>query len=150
MTAIMPGRIGLSVLAYGLAATLPGAASATPERFVALEARLSNALAAYDAPAIDLLWDDKFVFVFPNGKLSRKLDRMKAQIPPPDTGGPKLVARNDAVEVEWEDAHLAIVIVKSSWQFGNAEPTRFLATHVWIKRSSGWRLISAQVAEVTP
>jgi hypothetical protein len=150
MTAIMAGRIGLSALAFGLAAVLPGAASASPKTFVALEGRLSDALAACDAPTIDRLWDDKFVFVFPNGKLSRKLERMKAQVPRPDTGGPKLSARNDAVEVEWEDAHMAVVIVKSSWQFGNAEPTRFLATHVWIKRLNGWRLISAQVAEVTP
>ena len=136
---------GLALVA-SLAVLSP--ARAAPATFQALEARLSDALAAYDRAEVDRLWDNDLVFVFPNGQLSRKAERLKAQVPPPDTGGPKLVATNDAVEVEYEDAHTAVVVVTSSWRFGNAPPDRFVATHVWIKRPHGWRLISAQVAQM--
>ena len=136
--------------AIGLAGTLaaPSASAAEPASFQALEARLSDALAAYDRAEVDRLWDDDLVFVFPNGHLSRKAERLKAQVPPPDTGGPKLVAKNDAVDVEYQDDHTAVVVVRSSWRFGDAAPSRFVATHVWIRRAQGWRLISAQVAQV--
>ena len=126
----------------------PAAAATTP--FDALEARLSSALAAYDRPTLDTLWDDRLVFVFPNGRLSRKADRLKAQIPPPVTSGPRLVATNDSVQVEFDDGHVAVVIVRSSWRFGELAPQPYLATHIWIKRSTGWRLLSAQVAQVAP
>jgi len=90
------------------------------------------------------------VFVFPNGALSHKAERLAAQAPPAEGAGPKLVATNDAVDLEYEDARMAVVVVRSSWRFGDNAPDRFVATHIWINRSKGWRLISAQVAEVAP
>ena len=125
-----------------------GSVRADPKAFTALEAQLSDALARYDAPAIDKLWDDDLVFVFPNGKLSRKAERLAAQVPPADTGGPKLVARNDAVDVEYEDGHLAVVVVRSTWRYGDEPPQQFVATHVWISRPQGWRLLSAHVGQI--
>jgi len=110
---------------------------------------MSDALAAYDRATLDRLWDDQLVFVFPNGILERKAERLKEQVPP--TGdGPRLVAANDAVDVDYEDANLAVVIVRSSWRFGANPPQPYVATHVWIRRPDGWRLISAQVAQVAP
>ncbi len=146
-----PALIGATA-AMGLTAGLtafaaPSAGRAHAATFQALEARLSDALAAYDRAEVDRLWDDDLVFVFPNGHLSRKAERLKAQVPPPDTGGPRLVAKNDAVDVEYEDNHTAVVIVTSSWRFGEAPPDFYVATHVWIKRPQGWRLLSAQVAQ---
>ena len=126
------------------------AAGAAPNRFEALEAKLSDALAAYDRATLDKLWDDRLVFVFPNGSVSHKAERLKAQVPPPESAGPKLFATNDAVNVEYADAQMAIVIVRSSWRFGDNPSQPFIATHVWINRPQGWRLISAQVAEVKP
>ncbi|HLZ82752.1 MAG TPA: nuclear transport factor 2 family protein [Caulobacteraceae bacterium] len=137
------------ILALTVGALLvAGSARADPTTFTALEAQLSDALANYDAPAIDKMWDDDLVFVFPNGKLSRKAERLAAQVPPPDTGGPKLVAKNDAVDVEYEDSHMAVVLVRSTWRFGDEPPQHFVATHVWISRPQGWRLLSAQVAQL--
>jgi ketosteroid isomerase-like protein len=128
----------------------PEIVHADPKTFSALEARLSDALAAYDRAVVDALWDDDLVFVSPDGKPSRKAERLAAQTPPASSGGPRLTASNDSVEVEYEDAHVAIVLVRSSWRFGDGPPDRFLATHVWIRRPRGWRLISAQVAEQKP
>ncbi len=143
-------KAGIAVSAMVCWAAWTTSAAAAPDTFEGLEARLSEALAAYDRAALDTLWDDQLVFVFPNGVLSRKAERLKAQVPPADTGGPRLVARNDAVKVEYEDTHVAVVIVRSSWRFGDQPSAPFVATHVWIKRPQGWRLVSAQVAEVAP
>ena len=140
--------IALSVFAWS--ATSIASATAATNTFERLEARLSGALAAYDRATLDTLWDDRLVFVFPDGTLSHKADRLKAQVPPPDAHSPKLVATNDAVSVEFADDHVAVVIVRSSWRFGDQPPRPFLATHIWIKRRTGWRLLSAQVAQVTP
>lgn len=127
---------------------IAGAAHADPKTFTDLEAQLSAALAKYNAPAIDRLWDDDLVFVFPDGKLSHKAERLAAQVPPPDTGGPKLVANNDAVDLAYEDGHMAVVVVRSTWRFGDEPPQHFIATHVWVSRPQGWRLLSAHVAQL--
>lgn len=140
-------RAGVATLAC-LATALPSRAD--PRTFQDLEARLSDALAAYDAVTVDRLWDDDLVFVFPNGHVSDKAERIKAQVPPPPSSGPRLAARNDNVHVQYEDAKTAIVLVRSSWRYGDAPPQPFIATHVWVRRSMGWRLIAAQVAQVAP
>lgn len=144
-----PARLTLTLAAMVCAGIAgPSMGRTQPGTFQALEATLSDALAAYDRTTVDRLWDDNLIFVFPTGEMSRKAARLKAQVPPPDTGGPKLVARNDAVDVEYEDRNTAVVLVRSSWRFGDAPPTRFIATHVWIRRPQGWRLVSAQVAQL--
>ncbi len=129
-------------------AVLPMSARADPATFQHLEATLSDALAGYDRATVDRLWDDDLTFVFPTGEVSRKAARLKAQVPPLDKGGPKLLARNDAVDVTYEDKTMAVVLVHSSWRFGESPPTLFVATHIWIRRAQGWRLISAQVAQL--
>jgi hypothetical protein len=140
-----------AALAVALAATcavLPASAHADPATFQHLEATLSDALAGYDRATVDRLWDDDLTFVFPTGEVSHKAARLKAQVPPVDTVGPKLMARNDAVDVTYEDKTMAVVLVHSSWRFGDAPPTLVVATHIWIRRAQGWRLISAQVAQL--
>ncbi len=150
MECIAQTRTILAASAMVFAATSAPSIGAPPDRFNALEAKLSNALASYDRSTLDRLWDDQLVFVFPNGTISRKAERLKAQMPPVGPISPKLVATNDSVKVEYEDAHLAVVIVRSSWKFGDAPAEPFVATHVWIRRPETWRLISASVAEVRP
>jgi len=145
-----PFKAILAVLAMVCGAAWTPSAGAAADRFQALEAKLSAALANSDRAAVDKLWDDQLVFVFPDGTLSRKAERLKAQVPPVAGSGPKLVATNDDVTVEYEDTHVAVVVVRSSWRFGDRAPERFVATHVWIERPEGWRLISAQVAEAAP
>ncbi len=130
----------------------PSAAAADPATFVALENRLSDALAAYDSRTVDGLWDDAFVFVTPGGRIAHKAQRMKGlSRPAADVSGPVLTSHNDAVDVQYEDAHLAVVTVRSSWKLGEAiQGDPYMATHVWIRRGDRWRLLSAQVAQIAP
>jgi len=132
-----------------MACLWPCAAGATADAFRAIEDRLSRALAAHDTKTVAALWDDDFVFVWPDGKLAHKAERLAGVEVPPGSRPPGLTSQNDRVDVQYEDAHIAIVTVRSTWRFGaNAPGDPYLATHVWIKRGDNWRLLSAQVAHV--
>lgn len=145
MAAILRATGGL-LLAASLAS--PGMAPAEPAGFQALEARLSDALAAYDRKTVGELFDDQLVFVFPNGRIAHKPERLAGMTPP--QGAAPLTSHNDSVEVQYEDKAMAVVLVRSTWRQGDVVQGRpYLATHVWIRRPAGWRLIAAQVAQVT-
>jgi len=134
-----------------LACALPAFATASPKDFQALEDRLSGALASYDRAAVSELWDGSFVFVFPNGHVSHRAERLAGLTPPHAGQATTLTSHNDSVEVQYEDAKIAIVTVRSTWRSGATKVgDPYLATHVWIRRGVQWRLLSAQVAHVSP
>ena len=122
---------------------------ASPAGFTALEGRLSEALAAYDAETVEKLWDDSFVFVNPDGRMAHKAQRLAGLKRPGANSGPPLTSHNDTIDVQYEDARVAVVLVRSTWRQGDkvlGEP--YLATHVWIRRGGDWKLVAAQVAQV--
>jgi len=125
--------------------------SAAPADFVRLENQLSTALAHYDVKTVAALWDDDFVSVFPNGQLSRKVDRIAGLTPPAASADTTLTSSNDAVDVQYQDDRIAVVTVRSTWRAGakNAGEA-YVATHVWIRRGGQWRLLRAQIARVKP
>ena len=139
---------GLAALCwFGRAAT---AAAAEPD-FVALENQLSMALDHYDAAAVNRVWDERFVFVFPNGRLAHKAERMAGLKPPAQAPAQVLTSQNDSVDVQYRDRNVAVVTVRSTWRRdGVAVGDGFMATHVWIRRGQDWRLLSAQVARIAP
>lgn len=142
-------RIARAILCVAAAAALTPASAGEPATFQALEARLSDALAAYDRRTVDELFDDKLVFVFPNGRVSTKPERLAGLVRPAEA--PTLVSHNDSVEVRYEDKVMAVVLVRSSWRQGETAQGRpYVATHVWVRRPAGWKLIAAQVAQVSP
>jgi ketosteroid isomerase-like protein len=126
-------------------------AQASPATFVALEDHLSEALAAYDAATVGELWDDAFVFVNPEGRVAGKAQRLAGIGRPGANAGPALTSHNDSVDVRYEDARMAVVLVRSTWRQGDKQMRQpYLATHVWVKRGDAWKLLSAQVAQIAP
>jgi hypothetical protein len=118
--------------------------------FHVLEDRLSDALDRYDAATVGAMWDDRFVFVFPNGRLAHKAERL-AGMKPPAGDAEVLTSHNDSVDVQYQDKTIAVVTVRSTWRRnGIAVGDGFMATHVWIRRGAAWLLLSAQVARMTP
>ncbi|HEX2818229.1 MAG TPA: nuclear transport factor 2 family protein [Phenylobacterium sp.] len=118
---------------------------------MALEDHLSEALAAYDAAEVARLWDDAFVFVNPDGRMAKKAQRLAGIRRPDAKAGPPLTSHNDSVDVQYEDANVAVVLVRSTWRQGDRQLGQpYLATHVWIRRGPDWKLLSAQVAQLAP
>jgi hypothetical protein len=129
----------------------PGPGPASAQSFVALEDNLSQGLAASDARNADALLDDDFVFVSPDGRVTHKAERLAALSRPAVKAGAPLASHNDSVEVQHQDAHFAVVIVRSTWRIAAAaNGEHYVATHVWIRRANQWRLLSAQVARSLP
>ena len=143
-------------LATMLLCGLPAALAAAPasqsraEREVrAAEQQLNDALSRVDVPTVDRLWADDFQFVHPDGHVSSKAKRL-AGLKPADPAAPALVSTLDDMEVRVY-GQTAVVLVRTSWR-GTADGKPFvspyIATHVWVRWLKGWRLVSAQVAEV--
>ena len=137
--------------AVALALAPAAAAQASAASFIALEDQLSAALAAYDAGEVGRMWDDAFVFVNPDGRVAKKAQRLAGIRRPAAPTGLPLTSHNDSVDVQYEDAHLAVVLVRSTWRQGDKQLGQpYLATHVWVRRGADWKLLSAQVAQAAP
>jgi len=141
-------KIGRAAALLAVLMAAPNLAAAAPSTFQGREDRLAEARAAYDRKTVDALFDEQLVFVFPNGRVAHKPERMAGLVPPKDAVG-ALTSHNDSVQVQFEDKSTAIVLVRSSWRQGDVVQGKpYVATHIWIHRPSGWRLVAAQVAQV--
>lgn len=112
-----------------------------------LEAELNAALVRCDAASLDRLWDAELVFVFPNGGLATKSERL-AGLKRCTPGSP--TSSNESV-VTRVYGNVAVATVLSKWSStieGKPRATRFRATHVWAERSGHWVLVSAHLSQV--
>jgi len=112
-----------------------------------LEEALNTALVRCDAARLGRLWDDQLTFVFPNGNLATKSERL-AGLATCTPGSPGAI--NESVDVKVY-GDVAVAIVLSKWT-GTAEgkpfAARFRATHVWTAREGRPVLVSAHVSQM--
>jgi ketosteroid isomerase-like protein len=128
----------------------PAALSAQDDAVAAvgrLEEELNTALVKCDAAALDRLWAAEMTFVFPNGRVATKTERM-AGLKRCTPGSP--ASDLESVQTKaFGDAAVAVVTTKWS---GSAEGkpvnARFRATHVWTRRAGQWALVAAHVSQV--
>jgi ketosteroid isomerase-like protein len=114
-----------------------------------LEEELNSAFNQFDAATLDRLWGDDLAFVFPNGTLANKAERLAAlKSPPPNVP----TSTNESVVVKlYGDGDVAVAIVVSKWNGTNdGKPfsMHFRATHVWAKRAEQWKLVAAHVSQM--
>ena len=112
-----------------------------------LEEELNVALVQCDAASLDRLWDPELVFVFPNGGLASKSERL-AGLKRCTPGSPTSTNESVATRVY---GNVAVATVLSKWSStteGRPRVTRFRATHVWAERSGHWALVSAHLSQV--
>jgi ketosteroid isomerase-like protein len=128
-----------------------GASGSGPEDTAVVVRRLEGELTAafnkYDAAALDRLWGEDLTFVFPNGALAGKAERLAGlkQIP---ADIPQ--SSNESVDVK-AFCDVAVAIVVSKWpgtRDGKPFAMLFRATHVWAKRAGEWKLVSAHVSQI--
>ena len=112
-----------------------------------LEEELNAALVRCDTASLDRLWHDELVFVFPNGGMATKSERL-AGLKRCTPGSP--TSSNESVTTRVY-GNVAVAIVLSRWSGtteGKQRVTRFRATHVWVERSGHWVLVSAHVSQL--
>jgi ketosteroid isomerase-like protein len=114
-----------------------------------LEELLNDVLSTLDAKSIDKIWADDFVFVTPAGRIADKAQRM-AGLKRADTSAPPLTSTIDDVQVRVYGTS-AVAIVKTTWRGsidGKSIADPYVATHVWVRAGTSWRLASAHVSQV--
>lgn len=112
-----------------------------------LEDEMNSAFNRYDVAALDRLWDEELTFVSPNGTIAGKTERLAGMKSPPSSIP---LSANESVAVAVH-GDVAVAIVVSRWtgtSEGKPFSTNFRATHVWKKRSDGWKLVAAHVSQM--
>lgn len=114
------------------------------------ENRLAEALNALDDAALDVLWDDRLVFIGSNGHSSTKAQHLKGVRDARASMASRITSTNDDVRVQLVDT-AAVTYVVSSWQGMDGAPSQqYRATHVWARENGMWKLVSAHVSKVAP
>jgi len=111
------------------------------------EEELNTALMKCDAASLDRLWDDEMTFVFPNGRLATKPERL-AGLKRCTPGSPASETESVQTKIHGD---IAVAIVSSKWtgtSDGKPMAARFRATHVWARRAGRWALVSAHVSQI--
>lgn len=112
-----------------------------------LEEELNTALVKCDVAALNRLWAEEMTFVFPNGRVATRAERI-AGLKRCTPGSPASQIESVSTKA-FGDA--AIAIVTSKWSGaadGRPIDARFRATHVWARRAGQWALVSAHVSQV--
>lgn len=122
-------------------------ASQNAEVVQRLEEELNGALVRCDAEALGRLWDEQLAFIFPNGNIATKTERI-AGLKRCTPGSPNSAIESVDARVYGD---VAVAIVLSKWTGateGKAFEARFRATHVWANRAGSWVLVSAHVSQI--
>ncbi len=112
-----------------------------------LEEELNSAFNRFDAATLDRLWSEDLAFVFPNGTLATKAQRLAALTSPP-ANVPISTIESVVVKLYGE---VAVAIVVSKWtgtNEGKPFSMHFRATHVWGKGAGQWKLVAAHVSQM--
>ncbi len=138
------------VAALALGSTPAFSAQAQAEIQAVIAGLEDELLAAFNKPdpeALDRLWDDEFVVVFPNGVQNNKQQRMAALKEHPSS-----IPQYSNLSVQIRalpGVAVAIVVARvSSGEAGRPSSVRLLSTRVWVDRGGRWRILSAQVAQL--
>lgn len=127
---------------------LPPSQTRVERQLIELERQLSDALVKGDASVLDRLWSNDLVFTFPNGRVSRKPERLAGQKPSDQSSQSSNL--NDEVKV-YVYGNTAVVTVLSTWRgkAGAQEYSdQYQATHVWVKQQGRWQLVAAHVSQL--
>ncbi|MEQ1564328.1 MAG: nuclear transport factor 2 family protein [Myxococcota bacterium] len=112
------------------------------------EERLRAAMSSSDVAALDVLIDERLMFVVPNGAVLGKADDLAAH-----RSGVMRFTRLELVEVQIE-AHgsTAIAVVRADMA-GTAFGQPFSGVHryvrTWVRSERGWRVVGGSVSLVT-
>jgi ketosteroid isomerase-like protein len=111
------------------------------------EEEVNLAFNRFDATALARLWGEDLTFIFPNGTLAGKTERLAGLVTRPSQIP---TSENESVDVK-NYGEVAVAIVVSRWtETSDGKPflMRYRATHVWAKRSGHWEMVSAHVSQM--
>jgi ketosteroid isomerase-like protein len=119
------------------------------EAITRVEMELNDALMACDGAALRRLWAEDMTFVFPNGVMETRAQRLGG-LSDCTPGAQRSTVESISV-THLGDSVVALVL--SAWSAsidGKPFAAKFRATHVWARRKGGWVLVAAHVSQLKP
>jgi len=138
--------MALLSFAFGQSATQQTSQTNESEQEVrkAIE-KYRTALLQRDIPALEKIWADDYVFVNASGEVLTKAQRLANAKSGATTLDSIKEEENITVRV-YQNSAVATSRVTIKGQYGGQPTTgQYRSTHVWVKGSEGWQLVSNQL-----
>jgi len=143
--------MALLSLAFGQSAAQADSENSKSEQEVrqAIE-KYRTALLQRDAPALEKIWADDYIFVNASGEVLTKAQRLANA----KSGATTLDSINEEENITvrvYQNSAVATSRVTIKGQYAG-QPTsgQYRSTHVWVKGTAGWQLVSNQLTALPP
>jgi len=104
-----------------------------------------TALLQRDIPALEKIWADDYVFVNASGDLLTKAQRL-ANVKSGATTLDSIKEEEEIIVRVYQNSAVATSRVTIKGQYGGQSTSgQYRSTHVWVKGSTGWQLVSNQL-----
>ena len=143
--------MALLSFAFGQAATQADSENSQSEQEVrrAIE-KYRTALLRRDTPALEKIWADDYVFVNASGEVLTKAQRLANA----KSGATTLdsIKEEESIMVRvYQNSAVVTSRVTIKGQYSGQPTTgQYRSTHVWVKGSEGWQLVSNQLTTLAP
>ena len=109
-----------------------------------------TALLQRDIPALEKIWADDYVFVNASGDVLTKAQRL-ANVKSGATTLDSIKEEEDIIVRVYQNSAVATSRVTIKGQYGGQSTSgQYRSTHVWVKGSTGWQLVSNQLTTLAP
>ena len=144
-------NIALASFAFGQSKIQKESADSSNEQEVrqAIE-KYRTALLQRDTPALEKIWADDYIFVNASGEVLTKAQRLANA----KSGATTLDSINEEENITvrvYQNSAVATSRVTIKGQYAG-QPTsgQYRSTHVWVKGTAGWQLVSNQLTALPP
>ena len=109
-----------------------------------------TALLQRDIPALEKIWADDYVFVNASGDVLTKAQRL-ANVKSGATTLDSIKEEEEIIVRVYQNSAVATSRVTIKGQYGGQSTSgQYRSTHVWVKGSTGWQLVSNQLTTLAP
>jgi ketosteroid isomerase-like protein len=143
--------MALLSFAFGQAATQADSENSKSEKEVrqAIE-KYRTALLKRDTAALEKIWADDYIFVNASGEVLTKAQRLANA----KSGATTLDSINEEENITvrvYQNSAVATSRVTIKGQYAG-QPTsgQYRSTHIWVKGTAGWQLVSNQLTALAP
>jgi ketosteroid isomerase-like protein len=143
--------VALASFAFGQSATQQNPETSKSEKEVrqTIE-KYRTALLQRDIPTLEKIWADDYIFVNAAGEVLTKAQRL-ANIKSGVTALDSINEEENITVRVYQNSAVATSRVTIKGQY-SGQPTsgQYRSTHVWVKGSTGWQLVSNQLTALPP
>src|SRR5438552_9762038 len=147
---MLPIAITSALLSFGFGQAQPESTDSKSEQEVRqMIEKYRAALLQRDVPTLEKIWADDYVFVNASGQVMTKPERL-ANLKSGSTTLDSIKEEEKLTVRVYQNSAVATSRVTIKGQY-SGQPTsgQYRSTHVWVKGTTGWRLVSNQLTALS-